>query len=122
MTARHHGAPSLGFDAFGGAVGLAVISGALAIVVPSLAVLTGTLAALAVAAWAVGGRAAAAGGGRRGGLRAAGEGTVVAAAALLYLDPVHGYAPFRSLGLALALVLFWAGTASGPRRPHSEAR
>ena len=44
-----------GIDAFGTAVGLAVISGALAILTPFLAELTAALAALALAAWLVAG-------------------------------------------------------------------
>jgi len=115
MSAGDLSRPSLGFDAFGAAVGLSVISGALAIVVPFLAVLTGTLAALSVASWTVNRR------GmplrrrlfrRRIGWWAA---AAVGGAGILYLDPPEPFAPFRSLGLALALVLLWAEEQGGPR-------
>jgi hypothetical protein len=100
--------PALGFEPFGAAVGLSVISGSLAIVLPYLTVLTGTLAALAVAAWAAEARRDPRGAfGRR---RPAGWAVVAAVggAGLLYLVPPETIAPFRSLLLALALVLLWA--------------
>ncbi|MGP8077118.1 MAG: hypothetical protein ACLQD8_04805 [Thermoplasmata archaeon] len=112
--------PSLGFDAFGAAVGLSVISGALAIVVPFLAVLTGTLAALSVASWAASRYGTPVGRHlfrhRFGGWAA----LAVGGTAALYLDPPVPFAPFRSLGLALALVLLWREERPGRRSIRSE--
>lgn len=95
-----------GFDPFTAGTGLAVITGALAIVVPYLALATGTLAALAFAAWAIGRERRAGRAGRFGTARWALVGLAVAG--LLYLDPPHDYAPYRSLVLALGLVGLWA--------------
>jgi hypothetical protein len=113
MNGSSRGPAALGFDPFGTAVGLAVISGGLAITVPFLAVLTGTLAALALASWAVGRPRGAPGRRlfrrRSGGWAAA----AVAVGAVLYLDPPGPFAPFRALALALALTLLWMEERGG---------
>lgn len=116
------GPASLGFDAGSTATGLGLITGALAILDSFLAVLTGTLAAIAVAAWAIERR-------RSPGSpvpRFRGR-TVFALGALavgsgLFLAPPAGIAPFRALLLALLLLPLWYDTRSGPavRKPLAE--
>ena len=105
MNGRDRSMVPLGFEPFGAAVGLALVSGALAILVPYLALLTGTLAALAVAGWAVGRRSREIGAAPRP--RGVAAATVVGGAAVVYLDPPAVFDPYRSLALALALALLW---------------
>lgn len=121
MTGLASPGPSLGFDAFGAAVGLSVVSGALAIVEPFLGVLTGTLAALALAAWVLARREGTAGRARFRSRTGWGAWVVLGGMGILYLDPPVPFAPFRSLGLALALVLLWTAERGG-RRPAPRER
>jgi len=100
------GAP-LGFDAGATATGLGIITGGLSLAVPSLVVLTGTLASIAVAAWLLGQR-------RNPGPRVPGarRRTVIALGALvaggfLFLDPPPAIGPFRALLLAILLLPLW---------------
>ncbi|MGB6500956.1 MAG: hypothetical protein WBG19_06125 [Thermoplasmata archaeon] len=120
MNAQVGVPPVLGFDPFGAAAGVALITGALAVILPFLSVLTGTLAALAVAGWALGrGRAYPRPSWFRhriGGAVACGVG----AATLLYLAPPASLGPFRALLLALALALFWVEESLG--RPYVRRR
>ncbi len=115
VSARALSASLFAFDAFGTAVGLAVVAGALSLLVPALAALVGTLAALAVAGWASiryqnrrfrtppGARA-----------RGAALG-VVALVGALYLDPPGPLAPARGFLLALGLVPLWVAERRTPR-------
>jgi len=99
--------PPLALDAFGSATGLAVVCGALAIVVPFLVSVTGTLAAIAVAAWTIA-RASAdeARSFRHGSTAVAAVGLAVAA--VVYLKPPASFGPYRALLLALVTATFWA--------------
>ncbi|HTP56137.1 MAG TPA: hypothetical protein VML53_05700 [Thermoplasmata archaeon] len=99
--------PPLALDAFGSAAGLAIVCGALAIVVPFLVAVTGTLTAIAVAAWAI----ARASGEEARRLRhssTAAAAVGLAVAAVLYLAPPPHFGPYRALVLALVTAVFWA--------------
>ncbi len=117
MTAPSPVGSLLGFETFGTAVGLALVAGALSLVAPTLTVLTGTLAALAIAGWASlryrEGRP------RRWAGSSARWLTLAAAAtgALVYLDPPGLMAPFRGLVIGIGLVPLWAGERPIARRP-----
>jgi len=120
MTDPILGRRSLGFEAFGASVGLALVSGGLAIVLPFLAALTGTLCALAVAAWVADRRH-----------RSAGRRPTVArlefvawiwtgGAAAAFLDPPPAFGPYRAVALALGLAAVWAAGRRVP--PPGNAR
>jgi len=99
--------PVLEFEAFGAAVGAAVVSGACALVEPFLAALTGALAALAVAGWVslLRGRRVARGDlARPGTVLALG---LLAVAAALYLLAAPELAATRGLLLGAGLVPLW---------------
>jgi hypothetical protein len=96
--------PLLEFEAFGAAVGLAVVCGALSLPFPFLIAPTATLAALALAGWVSLAR-------RRGFLARIGFGarptlalSVLGGGALGFLIPPPILAPFRGLLLAASLV------------------
>jgi hypothetical protein len=96
------------FDVVGMAVGTALVSGALSVAAPSLAALTGSLAALAWAGWIALVRRT------TGSLRRAiwgRAGWAVAAGALgagLFLLDPPVLAPARGVALGLSLVPLWA--------------
>ncbi len=103
-AAADRGSP-LGFEAFGTASGLAIVSGALALLVPGLAMLTAALAGLAVAGWAsIGARRRAA-----DRLRSSPALLVLGLAAVGFLDPPVPLVRARALLLALGLVPLWLG-------------
>lgn len=110
MSAPGVGTGELGFDAFGSACGLAVISGGLSLVVPMFVPLTATLAALAVAGWASI---------HRSGRMRVGRSLVLAVTygapfvalsvgAVVFLDPPGSLGAYRGLLLGVALVPLWA--------------
>ncbi len=98
---------SLGFEPFGAAVGLAIISGALALRLPDLESLAGALAALGIAAWA---SLLPAGAWHRSDPKRGRRGialAVAAAAGIAYLRPDAALASGRALLLAVGLVPLW---------------
>jgi len=104
MTDGARVAPPFEFEAFGAAVGSAVVCGALSLLVPVLIAPTATLAALALAGWVSLAR-------RRGSLarKGIGRGSTVALsilgiAAVGFLVSPPLLAPFRGLLLASGLV------------------
>jgi len=124
MTAPTPLPPLFDFEAFGAGLGLAIVCGALSVLVPPLIAPTAALAALALAGWVSLSR-------RRGqyARRDFGFGPLVAlsalgGAALGFLVPPPLLAPFRGLLLALGLVpLFLVERArSGVRFPEFSHR
>jgi len=116
MTGRPRRLPVLEFEVVGIAVGTAVVSGALSLLVPYLASLTGALAALAVAGWAAR-RAARAPSGPPPFL-AAGEWLALGSVALGGVLFLRGPSPlpvFRGLLLGLALIPLWCVARTLPR-------
>lgn len=120
MTDPARSAPLLDFEAFGGAVGVAVVCGALSVFVPLLIAPTATLAALAVAGWASLAR-------RRGSLTWSGVGRgpvaglgVLAGASVGFLLSPPLLAPFRGLLLAGGLVPLFALERTLSARPRPE--
>jgi len=119
MNGRHPRSSLLGFETFGTAVGLAVVAGALSLIAPSLTVLVGTLAALALAGWASlryqeGGR------GRRIRWKARGLAlAVLGLGGIVYLDPPGSLASVRALLLGLGLVPLWAAERRTPDLPSA---
>jgi hypothetical protein len=104
--------PSLGFDASSSATGLGLITGALSIVEPFLAVLTATLTSIAVAAWVLGRPRGANGRRRWAEARTLGAIGAVAIGGAIYLDPPALILPFRALLLSLLLLpLYWDARA-----------
>lgn len=110
-------APSVaeGFDVVGVSVGVALVSGALSLVVPALAALTESLAVLALAGWLLLARAAS------GSLRRMFAGpsawalASVGAGMGLFLLGGGVLAPFKGVLGALSLVPLWAVTRPLPR-------
>jgi hypothetical protein len=122
MSGRTVASGPLGFEAFGTSCGLALVAGALAAVVPSLAMLTAALVALALAGWASLRRRAE--GGRTLGSRPATYALPLAAltcGALVFVDPADPFGPWKALALGLTVVPLWAverrrvGRAAGRR-------
>lgn len=105
--------PPLEFEVVGVAAGIGVVSGALALVGPYLAALTGALAALALAGWlAARSRTPGVALVDRGGALAL---VILGAAAVIYVAPPVGLASVRALLLGLALVpLWWTAPRKGP--------
>jgi hypothetical protein len=104
VTRRDAMDPLFEFEAFGVAVGSALVCGALSAVAPLLVAPTATLAALALAGWVSLSR-------RRGSLSWHGMGYrsafalgVLGAASVLFLDPPSALAPVRGLVLAGGLL------------------
>jgi hypothetical protein len=116
----------LGYEAFGSACGLAVVSGALAVVVPGFDILTATLVALALAGWASIHRrerrtATPLGPSLR---RFAAPFAVLAVGVGVYVEPPAPVAVWRALLLGLGVVPLWLIERSGPggRRGGGTAR
>lgn len=110
--------PLVEFEAFGVAVGSALVCGALSTFVPLLVAPTATLAALALAGWVSRLR-------RRGSLSRPGIGLgptlalgLLGGAALAFLDPPAPVAPLRGLLLAGGLLPLFAAERHGSR-PHA---
>ena len=119
MTGGARVAPVFEFEAFGAAVGSALVCGALSVVFPPLVAPTATLAALALAGWVSLAR-------RRGSLSRSGLGTgalaalgVLGGAGVGFLTLPSLLAPFRGLLLAGSLVPLFAveRTRSFPASP-----
>lgn len=108
MTDTTRVTPLFEFEAFGAAVGLALVCGAFSVIIPLLIAPTATLAALALAGWISLTR-------RRGSLTRRSLGPVplaalcvLAGAAAGFLVPPSFLAPFRGLLLAGGLVPLFA--------------
>jgi hypothetical protein len=108
VTGGVRGMPLLDFEAFGAAVGLALVCGALSVVLPFLISPTATLAALALAGWLSLAR-------RRGSLTWSGLRSgplaalcVLGGAGVGFLASPAFFAPFRGLLLAGSLVPLFA--------------
>jgi len=99
----------LGFEAFGTSCGLALVAGALAAVAPALSMLTAALTALAIAGWAS--LRHRSGRGRPVAARSAATYVlplaVLAAGAVLFVDPVSPLGAWKALLLGLTLVPLW---------------
>jgi hypothetical protein len=100
--------PAPEFEAFGVAVGAAIVSGALSLIAPFLVALTGALAALALAGWIS--RQRHRGTSRRDLVRVR---TIVASSFLalgvgVFLASPPALLPFRGLVLAAGLLPLWA--------------
>jgi hypothetical protein len=95
------------YDAFGLAVGSAVISGALALLEPFLVALTGALAALALAGWMSWRRRRSARWTELGHPRPAAALGVLLVGVLAFAVLPEPWAEFRGLALGLALVPLW---------------
>lgn len=118
MNAGGPGTSLLGFEAFGAAVGSALVCGALSVLAPILDAPTGTLAALALAGWVSLAR-------RRGShvrdrVGRASVATLLGlgGASIVYLTAPGFLAPFRGLILAASLVpLFLLERTHAPHPP-----
>jgi hypothetical protein len=101
--------PLVEFDAFGAAVGAALVSGGLAVVLPFLAALTGTMVAIAFAAWAVLLRSRGAGA-RADVLRPRSVLALgcLAVGAAVYLGAPEPIGAFRGLALGVSVVPLWS--------------
>lgn len=104
MTARPGFGPLFEFEAFGVAVGSALVCGALSAFVPSLVAPTATLAALALAAWVSRARRRGPLSGSRIGLGPAAALGLLGGAALGFLEPPSFLVPVRGLLLAGGLL------------------
>ncbi len=124
MNVRSWAAVPVEFEVFGTSLGLALVTGALALLLPFLLALAGTLAALAIAGWCGMLRR---GGGTRPALSDPGRLIGVAMAiggTIVYLGAVPVLAPGRGLLLALALLPLWwveRHRAPGTGRRRAEA-
>jgi len=109
MTDRRDGTVGLGFEAFGTACGLAVVSGALSLLAPAFDGLTLALVALALAGWASLHRRGGSGGGRlRGSVGAyAVPFALLAAVVVVFVAAPAPLGPTRALFLALGVVPLW---------------
>jgi len=109
-----------GREAFGTASGLAVVVGALSVVVPGFGVLTATLVALALVGWASVHRRGARSLRRSGPASAAYvvAFVVLGATTAAYLDPPPALLPWRALLLGLGIVPLWSIERRGPPRAH----
>jgi len=109
MTDAKLGAAGLGFEAFGTACGLAVVSGALSLLAPMFDGLTLTLVALALAGWASLHRRAGQGTGRfRRSVGAyAVPFTLLAAVVVVFEAAPAPLGPTRALLLGLGVVPLW---------------
>jgi len=109
----------IGREAFGTACGLAVVAGALAVLLPEFDGLVAALVALAFAAWASLHRRGAASS-LRGGRPAVTYGLAflpVVVGVGVFLDPPSTFAPWRGLALGSALLpLWWTDRAGGVAR------
>ena len=117
-------ARELGREAFGTAVGLAVVVGALSVVLPAFDALTGTLVALAVAGWASGHRR---GNGaprwRPGSIGASRVALAVLGIAVAgFVDPPPPIATYRGLALGLGVVPLWWAERRRPRGRQDGSR
>ncbi|MCI4372249.1 MAG: hypothetical protein L3K02_01175 [Thermoplasmata archaeon] len=115
MTRRRPPSFSAEFDVLGVSVGGAVVSGALSVLAPTLAALTGALAVLAVAGWL---SLRSQSGGPFRGTSVVRWGGAWAAAGLggaYFLEGAGALAPFRGLALGLSLVPLWAIARRFPR-------
>jgi len=119
MRAHLGAGRTIEFEAFGTSVGIAMVCGALSVILPTLSAAVGTLSALAVASWVALVRQ-----GRLPVYRAPGSSSAVALAALggcgaLYLDPPGPLLEYRGLLLAIGLVplLLVERRRSTPRAP-----
>ncbi len=110
------------FEAFGAAVGCAVVAGALSIVTPFLSALTAALAALAVAGWVS--RLRESGSARRELVRPDRLAAValVGAAAVLFLGRVPELENLKALLLGLSFVPLWLVERRGPMTPRPVGR
>lgn len=104
MTGRAVVDPLFEFEAFGVAVGSALVCGAVSAVVPLLVAPTATLAALALAGWVSRVRRRGISSWRGVGLRSAVALGVLGAASVLFLDPPSVVVPLRGLALAGSLL------------------
>ncbi len=122
MTATGPPGVSVEFEAFGAAVGSAVVAGALSIVAPFLSALTAALAALAVAGWfsrRLGSGSAWREVVRRDRLAGA---ALVGAGAVVFLVPVPGLENLKALLLGLSFVPLWLVERRGPAAPRPVGR
>jgi hypothetical protein len=102
-------------DVVGVGVGTALVSGALSVVAPSLAALTGTLAVLSLAGWGLLSRQHPAGLRGTGAFRSATALGLLGLGAALFVDPPGPWSAFRGLALGLSLVPLWAVARRLPR-------
>jgi len=124
MTFGPLSAGNLGFEAFGTACGLAVVAGALSVVVPTFDVLTATLVALALAGWASLHRREGRRPGRPTGPVAVYTASfaVLATAVAVFFEAPGPWAPWRALVLGLGVVPLWAVERRGPWARRSLGR
>ncbi len=110
------------FEAFGAAVGSAVVAGGLSIVAPFLSALTAALAALAVAGWFS--RLHESGSARREVVRSdrLAAAALVGAAVVVFLVPVPELENLKALLLGLSFVPLWLVERRGPGAPRPVGR
>ena len=123
MTPVQEGWRSVGLDALGLAVGIALVAGALSLVAPFLIALTGTLAALSVASWAMVQSPRGFAGRRTLSRYRIAPLTILCAGAVVFLLPPRELVSVRGLLLALSLVpLWWAERPLRRPAPMGEKR